>query len=240
MAPSPSGLHRILVVGGGAGGLELVTKLGDKLGRKNKAEVTLIERARTHVEAATARIAAGSMDADRHDSTTSPRHIGTAPLPLRRDDRARPRPARGAPRRHLRRGRRPITPKRSFTYDTLVLAIGSVTNDFGTPGVMEHAIMLDMPEQAERFNRRLVNALIRANTQDEPIRPGQLHVAIIGAGAPGPSCRPSCTAPRGVIAYGLDRIVPERDLKITRSTPRAILAGAARPHCRGDCGNCAR
>jgi NADH:quinone reductase (non-electrogenic) len=36
-------LHRIIVVGGGAGGLELVTQPGDNLGRRNLAKVTLID-----------------------------------------------------------------------------------------------------------------------------------------------------------------------------------------------------
>ncbi len=228
-APSPSGLHRILVVGGGAGGLELVTKLGDKLGRKHKAEVTLIERARTHVwKPLLHEIAAGSMDADRHElDYLAQAHwhgfhyrygemIGL--------DRARREVHLAAT---FDEDGRPITPKRSFTYDTLVLAIGSVTNDFGTPGVMEHAIMLDMPEQAERFNRRLINALIRANTQDEPIRPGQLHVAIIGAGATGTELAAELhRTARGVIAFGLDRINPEKDLKITLidAAPRILPA----------------
>jgi hypothetical protein len=37
---------------------------------------------------------------------------------------------------------RQITPPRSVGYDTLVIAIGSVTSDFGTPGVAEHAVPL--------------------------------------------------------------------------------------------------
>src|SRR3954466_15711222 len=41
-------LHHI-VVGGGAAGLELVTGLGDKLGKHKKASITLIERSRTHL-----------------------------------------------------------------------------------------------------------------------------------------------------------------------------------------------
>ena len=48
--PRPGALHRIVIVGGGAGGLELATRLGDTLGRKRQqADVTLIEQARTHV-----------------------------------------------------------------------------------------------------------------------------------------------------------------------------------------------
>jgi NADH dehydrogenase len=42
-------LHQVVIVGGGAGGLELATKLGKTLGRKGKAAITLIDRTRTHV-----------------------------------------------------------------------------------------------------------------------------------------------------------------------------------------------
>ncbi|MGA0073486.1 MAG: NAD(P)/FAD-dependent oxidoreductase, partial [Steroidobacteraceae bacterium] len=45
---TPAVKPRIVVVGGGAGGLELVTRLGNRLGRKGKAEIILIERGRTH------------------------------------------------------------------------------------------------------------------------------------------------------------------------------------------------
>ena len=37
--------HRIVIVGGGAGGLELATKLGDTLGKSGRADVTLVDRA---------------------------------------------------------------------------------------------------------------------------------------------------------------------------------------------------
>jgi NADH dehydrogenase len=36
-----------------------------------------------------------------------------------------------------------ITPVRAFGYDTLVIAIGSVTNDFGTPDIKERGVALD-------------------------------------------------------------------------------------------------
>jgi hypothetical protein len=51
-----------------------------------------------------------------------------------------------------------ITPPRAFRYDTLVIAVGSVTNDFGTPGASQYAVPLETPVQAMRFNRHLVNA----------------------------------------------------------------------------------
>ena len=108
------------------------------------------------------------------------------------------------------------TPERSVGYDTLVIAIGSVSNDFGTPGVLEHAICLDTPEQAQRFNRRLINACLLAHTQAEPVRPGQLHVVIIGAGATGTELSAELHRTlRGVVAFGLDKIDPDKDIKIT-------------------------
>ena len=65
MADQP---HRIVVVGGGAGGLELATRLGNKLGRRRKAAVTLIDRRRTHLwKPLLHEIAAGSMDLSTHE-----------------------------------------------------------------------------------------------------------------------------------------------------------------------------
>ncbi|HYP11998.1 MAG TPA: FAD-dependent oxidoreductase, partial [Xanthobacteraceae bacterium] len=60
--------HRIVIVGGGAGGLELATRLGDKLGRRGKAEITLIDKARTHLwKPLLHEIAGGSMDLGHHE-----------------------------------------------------------------------------------------------------------------------------------------------------------------------------
>src|SRR5437764_8237804 len=93
--------------------------------------------------------------------------------------------------------------------------MGSVTNGCGTPGVAEFAVPLETPVQAVRFNRRLVNACIRAETQKGPVRPGQLHVAVIGAGATGTELAAELhRTTREVVAYGLDRIDPERDIRI--------------------------
>ena len=61
-------IPRIVVVGGGAGGLELVTRLGDRLGRKGRADITLVERARTHFwKPHLHELAAGTMDLDVHE-----------------------------------------------------------------------------------------------------------------------------------------------------------------------------
>jgi NADH dehydrogenase len=111
---------------------------------------------------------------------------------------------------------RQVTPLRSFPYDTLVIAIGSEGNDFGIPGAREHAMSLDTPADAKRFHARLVNAYIRGHAQPEPLRLGQLQVAIIGAGATGTELAAELHyATRQLVAYGLDRIDPEKDIKIS-------------------------
>jgi NADH:ubiquinone reductase (H+-translocating) len=108
-----------------------------------------------------------------------------------------------------------VTPPRTISYDTLVIAIGSEGNDFGTPGVREHAISLDTPLQAKRFHTKLVNAHIRAHAQSTPLRPEQLHVAIIGAGATGAELAAELRhTTRHLVAYGLDRIDPDEDIRI--------------------------
>ena len=60
--------HRIVVVGGGAAGLQLATQAGDRFGRRGLAEVTLVERARTHLwKPLLHAVAAGSMDPGKHE-----------------------------------------------------------------------------------------------------------------------------------------------------------------------------
>ena len=220
-------LHRIVVVGGGAGGLELATRLGNKLGRRGKAHVTLIDKARTHLwKPLLHEIAAGSMDEDMHaiDYLAQAYWHGFVYRSgaMEGIDRAR-RLVQVAP--FVDDEGKLVTPRQDIGYDTLVIAIGSLTNDFGTPGVKAHAIALETAEEAARFHSRLVNACIRANTQTEPLRPEQLQVAIIGAGATGTELAAELhKTTRQLVAYGLDRIDPDMDIKIhlIEAAPRIL------------------
>ena len=77
------------------------------------------------------------------------------------------------------------------------------------------------------FHSRLVNACLRANAQDEPLRPGQLHIAIIGAGATGVELAAELhNTTRELVAFGLDRIDPEQDISITivEAAPKILPA----------------
>lgn len=228
LVPKPETTH-IVVVGGGAGGLELATTLGNKLGKKGKAAITLVDKSRTHIwKPLLHEIAAGSMDVDQHElEYMAQGHwhgfkfrygemIGL--------NRANKQVILAAT---FDEEGREITPQRALVYDILVIAIGSVSNDFGTPGVKEHAIMLDTQVQAEKFNRRLLNACVRAQAQEGPVRPGQLHVTIIGAGATGTELSAELhRTVRGIAQFGLDKIEPEKDIKITliEAAPRIVPA----------------
>lgn len=211
-------LHHIIIVGGGAGGLELATKLGDSLGKNKKAEITLIDSTRTHVwKPLLHEIAAGSMDPDRHElEYLAQGHWHHFKFRLGRMD-------------GLNRAKREVTitpyidedgveviPRRTFVYDTLVMAVGSTTNDFGIKGAQEFSIALDTQAQAQKFHRYLHNALVRAQTQTEPLKPGQLEVAIVGAGATGVELAAELhNTTRELAAYGLDKIDADRDVKIS-------------------------
>ena len=210
-------LHHIVVVGGGAGGIELATRLGDSLGKHRQARITLIEKSRTHLwKPLLHAVAAGSMDPSEHElnylAQAHWHHFQYRVGEMVGLDRQK-REVRLAAT--VDEEGRQITPPRVLHYDTLVIAIGSVTNDFGTPGVARFAVPLDTPEQAVRFNHRLVNACIRADAQEAPVRPGQLHIAIIGAGATGTELAAELhRSTRQVVAFGLDRIDPEKDIRI--------------------------
>ena len=159
-----SNLPRIVIVGGGAGGLELATRLGGTLGRRKKAMITLVDRSRTHLwKPLLHQVAAGSMDLNDHELD----YLYQArwhhfQFRLGRMDGV----DRVANEIHLAptfdESGREVLPARTIGYDTLVIAVGSTTNDFGTPGAAEHAISLDNPHQAASCHSLLLNACLRA------------------------------------------------------------------------------
>jgi NADH dehydrogenase len=221
--------HRIVIVGGGAGGLELATRLGNTLGRRGQAEVTLVEKARTHVwKPKLHEIASGSMDMSAHEvgylAQSHWHRFRYRVGEMVGLDRER-REVLVAP--YVDDEGQQVTPQRAFGYDTLVIAVGSQSNDFGTPGVREHAMRLESSADALRFHSRMVNACIRAHAQATPLRPEQLHVAIIGAGATGVELAAELhRTTRQVVAFGLDRVDADKDIRVTliEAAPRVLPA----------------
>jgi len=191
--PSP---HHIVVVGGGAGGLELATAWVKNWKERTRANHSGRSQPHPYLEAAAPFDRGGKPAASQHElnylAQAHWRHFRYRNGEMCGLDRANRAITLAA---LLDEDGREISPRASLRYDTLVVAVGSVTNDFGTPGAAEFAVPLDTPEQASRFNRRLVNACLRAQNQIEPIRPGQLHVGSSARAPPALSSPPNCTIP---------------------------------------------
>ena len=214
---APAGLHHVVIIGGGAAGLELATKLGNKLGKRRRAHITLVDCSRTHLwKPKLHEVAAGSMDIDLYQvgylAQSHWHHFHFRIGQMIGLDRAR-REVHIAP--FFDEEGNEVTPRRAIRYDTLVVAVGSLSNDFGTPGVKDYSLKLESAEDAERFHRRMVDAIVRAHAQSGPLKPHQLQVVIIGAGATGVELSAELHhTTREVVAYGLDRVDAERDIKL--------------------------
>ena len=210
--------HKIVIVGGGAGGLELATRLGRAYGRGNKVVVTLVDKNRTHIwKPKLHEIASGSMDFGDHEvdymAQAHWNHFTFRIGELKGLDRTN-KTIDLFP--YLDSDGSPVTPIQQIEYDTLVVCVGSLSNDFGTQGVKEFALKLETQHDAKQFHSKMVNACIRAHHQKEVIHKRQLHVAIIGAGATGVELAAELhRTTREVVAFGLDRIDPENDIKVS-------------------------
>lgn len=178
-------LTKIVVVGGGAGGLELATKLGQKMGRKRKAQIVLIDRNTTHIwKPLLHEIAVGTMD-DGLDAVSYRAHAISNYFHFRVGNMT------GIDREAhqvilapmLDEDGKEFLPSTRINYDYLVIALGSVSNDFNTPGVKEHCMFLDSPTQARRFRNKLLNAFLRI--QRLPENHDKVRIAIVGGGATG-------------------------------------------------------
>ena len=217
---------KIVVVGGGAGGLELVTQLGKTLGKKRKAEITLIDCSRTHIwKPLLHEVAAGTLDS--HDdeleylAQASENHFRFVLGRMNGLDRGQKKIRLSA--LYSKSGQE-IMPERTHAYDFLVVAVGSICNDFGIKGVAEHCMFLDTTEEAEQFQSKLLEAYLRAQSHGGARAPGELDVAIVGGGATGIELSAQLyTASRLLSSYGLDNIQPS-DIKIhiLEASPRLL------------------
>jgi NADH dehydrogenase len=237
-------MHRFIVVGGGAGGLELATRLGDRFGKRNsdgeaRALVTLVDRYPTHIwKPLLHEVAAGSMDpfTQELEYAAQARWHG---FEFQQGELS------GLDRKAKRITLAPVLdddgaellPQRELEYDTLVIAIGSTTHFFGVAGAAEYSLALDTVEQAERFRKRLIAACMRAEHQvHEPVECGdgmtpgsepRIQVAIVGGGATGVELSAELRNTAQVLsAYGLHKLDPRHDVGIVliEAGPRILPA----------------
>lgn len=192
-------MKNIVVVGGGAGGLELATFLGNKLGRKKRANVTLVDRNQTHLwKPLLHEVATGVLDAET-DAVSYRAHAfnhgfhfeqGSIARIDRTNKYVELEPIMG------QEGKQIVVARR-IPYDYLVIAIGSRSNDFNTKGVKDNCIFLDSPDQALRFQNRMLelfltfaenNALSEIGEDESKqklVEDDKVNIAIVGGGATG-------------------------------------------------------
>ena len=170
------------MIGGGAGGLELVTRLGETLGKSGQAKVILVDRVPIHIwKPHLHEVAAGSLDVGLHrlEYVAQARwhHFEFQLGPLLSLDRAAQTVRVGAV---ADSDQQPMLPERTLHYDKLIVALGSQINTFNIPGAGEHAIGLDSVYDAERFRQKLIAACMRAELRASQAQPHEVSIAIIG------------------------------------------------------------
>ncbi|MDR5794866.1 MULTISPECIES: NAD(P)/FAD-dependent oxidoreductase [unclassified Caballeronia] len=224
--------HRIVIVGGGAAGLELATRLGNSVGKRRRAEVILIDRFPTHFwKPLLHEVASGQIDASSHQIDYAAHakwnHFRFEQGALANIDRGR---------REIVIDEttdidgRPLLPKRTLAFDSLVLALGSVTNFFSIPGAAQHALTLETVEQAETFRRRLLSSLLRSSHARQAT-PGAartpVSVTVIGGGATGVELAAALRGSAEMLReYHLASIDPASDIRIRllEGAPRVLPA----------------
>ena len=218
-------IPRIVIVGGGAGGLGLATQLGHKLGKKQQAEILLIDKNRTHIwKPLLHEVATGSLDADLDGvvySAHAVKHGYQFQLgELTGLDLKGKRLQLGAISNDKGEA---LLPARELEYDTLVLAVGSVSNDFGTPGVKEHCFFLDSHHQANRFHNALLDSFTRMHQSDEQQK---LNIAIVGGGATGVELSAELYHVTDLLkSYGLSKMTADRlAITLIEAGPRILPA----------------
>ncbi|MGS0897160.1 NAD(P)/FAD-dependent oxidoreductase [Burkholderia stagnalis] len=227
---------RIVIVGGGAGGLQLATRLGDTVGRRGQAEVVLVDRYPTHFwKPLLHEAASGHRDPASHTieyAAQAKRHgFRFMQGALQRVDRAARTATIAAV--HDADGTE-VLPARELGYDDLVLAVGSVTNFFNVPGAARHALPLENVDQAEDFRRKFLAACTKANhlAEQQPARRGApIRINVIGAGATGVELAAALRhAVQQLTTYRFKALVSARDvhIRLIEGGPRILPALDAR------------
>lgn len=174
---------KIVIVGGGAGGFELAALLGRKWGKKNKADIVLVDASPTHLwKPLLHEIAAGTLNSHEDEinyMAYASRNYFHFCLGTMTGLNCQTKKIQLAP---LKNANEEILPERELSYDILIMAVGSVANDFHTQGVREYCLFLDNNSQAEFFHKNLLNQMMKFAYEESN---KDFNIAVVGGGATG-------------------------------------------------------
>ena len=223
-------MKRVVVIGGGFAGLHLIRYLAGRI-RADEAEVTLIDRNNFHLFTPLLyQVATGEL----------PPHAVAYPLrvPLARHGF---RFVRAEVAGIDLAGRVVHTSEGEFPYDHVVVAPGSVTNDFGIAGVKEHALVVKWLTDGRALRHRILSVFEEAGSEpDAAKRKELLSFVIVGAGPVGVELSASMRdlmdhtlrpiyptidmrrEPSITLIDGADRVVPQMDPRLSEISLRRL------------------
>ena len=240
MAENNNEKHKIVIVGGGAAGLELDTSLGLKLGKKGLAEVTLIDAASTHIwKPLLHEVAAGTLDESEQVEYLPQGHRNHFHFRLGKMEGLDRKKKEIYVSPTLSDSGEELIPGRTFNYDTLVMSVGSVSNTFNIKGVAEHCLFLDTTSQAFKFQKQLFESYLKSYIGKDSANVKPLSIAIVGAGATGVELAAQLHEVTNVLAiYGLNekstvkltiieaatQLLPALPIKLATATQQQLVS----------------
>lgn len=208
-------MKNIVIIGGGAGGLELVIGLARKLKKNSEFNIVLVDKEKTHIwKPHLHEVAAGSLDSHYEQvdylnlaSKFNFEFVWGEMSNLNKDTKTITVKAK------LNSFGEEILPEREVKYDNLIIAVGSTSNDFGTPGVKENSFSLDDLISANKFHETMLEKVLQKEYQNSDDK--NFSVLIIGGGATGTELAAQLNqATRQLSQFGLENL-KNKPIKIT-------------------------
>lgn len=180
-------IHKILIIGGGAAGLELATHLGQKLGKPGLAEITLLDATSTHIwKPLLHEVASGTLAEAEEIEYLSQAYRNHFRFLLGKMEGLNRANQEVIISPVINKKGVELIPRRTFKYDTLVIAVGSISNTFGIKGVDKYCRFIDTTKEAFRFQKQLVETYyLESYAKQSHQRDKPLSIVVVGAGATG-------------------------------------------------------
>lgn len=210
-------MKKIVVIGGGVAGLFLATRLGKKLGKTEQAKITLIDQNSHHF-----------WKPMLHEVATGLRNAYIEGVDFRTQGKFNNFKFRQGALQSIDTEKKIVFvselrdekddivfPASQHEYDILVMAIGSITNDFGTPGVKENCLFLNDYLDASNFRRKILTKLYQFSADLDNPEQKQIRISIVGGGATGVELSAEILKMAEKLkTYGVAKMEPEH-LKVT-------------------------